>query len=110
MCAVILDTNKTYEDPRDGIISSAYTVIKRVLDLNFSSKVCMFEADTYYSKEARDAGKKVIDTKVYTISDDEFDTYFSDQVTKEPGTNILTQLYTYLLIHPDWEADWKGDE
>jgi len=82
----------------DTSYASAYYKIRDV-HYDLSKKRCTFSLEAYKDKTARDDGKaqiRGVPTPMrFSVTGDDFDTYFGDTVLDDDGKNLWKQCYEY---------------
>lgn len=116
--ALKLKEGKTYPDPYNGDNSEAYANIKQV-NGNAARKDQRFTLEIYSSQTARENDKRPIDSVSYSVSGDDWDTYFSVDAINPEGKNQYEQAYQYVLDleenigteeEPEMVAVWRDWE
>jgi hypothetical protein len=107
--ALILKQGKTYSDPYDGSITTAYANVKKS-ERDVNSKRQSIDLDIYSSKQARLDKRRPVETRRIEMSSDAFDTHFSEAILSESGKSVESQAYVFLLSLVEYNQDWQGDE
>lgn len=90
----------------ESIVNAYARVLGNCRDIR-DSRYHEFDVAIYYSEEDRDGDSPAqpVETKGYTISGDDYDIYFGEDVLKVAGNSTRTQQYAYLKTLPEW-AGW----
>jgi hypothetical protein len=79
---------KSYTDENENVYPESYWRVVAIEGIDFQVKVCALRVAGYKDKAHRDANTPMIAVRRYTISDADFDKYFSDN-----GNNIRALAY-----------------
>lgn len=111
---MILKDGKTFRNPFDGEVTTAYANIKRIIEIDAKRKYAEFVVTIYTEKAVKDT-KLPLKTYHYMVGmskDGEaepeiFDQYFSDEALQ--AQTIYQACYSYISTLPEWQ-DWESDE
>lgn len=98
--ALILKEGETLPDPTDGVITTAYAVIKRITSIDFISKSLTFYLDIYRSAESRQSLRKVLYSNEYFLTIEEFNSL--------NWADICASLYE--VLDSRGITNWQSDE
>lgn len=92
--ALKLKTSKTIEDEYGNTYSDAYAVVDQN-NGNKKRKQQHFTLETYKDQQARQDDKQPVKAQSYTVTGDEYDTYFAPSVIAADGDQY-SQAYQYV--------------
>ena len=72
-------------------------------DLNYFSKTGTIRMIGYVSEQARQEGKRHLDSRTFEISTENFDTYFIPSVIDPQDINQVKNAYVFIKSIPDGE-------
>jgi hypothetical protein len=106
--ALILKANKTYEDNHGNIYSDAYAVVDQN-NGNKKNKNQHIVLEIYKDSTARTDKKQPISSTSYTVSGDDFNTYFSPEAIAADKDHY-NRAYAYLLSLEKFSTDENGSQ
>jgi len=103
----------SYTDKSGTVHPEAYVKIE-VVKWTTRQSVCEFDIGIYHnvttrSKDNEANRKQLVDHYQYHISGSSYTTYLAEDVLKESGKSLLTQLYAWLKTHVDTPTDPTGN-